>query len=148
MISHLPVNHPLRPLYRVLSALVGAYTLVFGIVGFSQTRGTPLFAQAHLPWVLGLRTNPAFAVLSIVAGLVLLVGVLVGRNLNFMVSLFGGIGFMVVGMLMLGLLRTDANFLGFTVTTCIVSFVLGSIIFTGGLYGRTGVLGEGAHRRA
>jgi len=148
MISHLPVNHPLRPLYRVLSALVGAYTLVFGIVGFSQTRGTPLFAQAHLPWVLGLRTNPAFAVLSIVAGLVLLVGVLVGRNLNFMVSLFGGIGFMVVGMLMLGLLRTDANVLGFTVTTCIVSFVLGSIIFTAGLYGRTGVLGEGAHRRA
>jgi hypothetical protein len=48
---------------------------------------------------------------------------------------------------MLGLLRTNANFLGFTVTTCIVSFVLGSIVFAAGLYGRTGLPGEGAHRQ-
>ena len=148
MFLHLPINHPLRGLYRSLGALAGLYVLVFGIVGFTQTRGTALFAQAHLPWVLGLRTNLAFALLSILGGLILLFGVLVGRNLSFLVSLGGGVVFMVVGMLMLGLLRTDANFLGFTVTTCIVSFILGSIIFTAGLYGRTGVPGEGAHRRA
>src|SRR5256714_15193212 len=148
MFSHLPVNRQRRPLYRVLSALVGGYTLVFGIVGFTQTRGTALFAQAHLPWVLGLRTNLAFALLSILGGLILLFGVLVGRNLSFLVSLGGGGVFMVVGMLMLGLLRTDAHFLGFTVTTCIVSFILGSILFTRRLYRPTGVPGEGAHRRA
>ena len=44
---------------------------------------------------------------------------------------------MAVGMLMLGLLRTDANFLGFSMTNCIVSFVLGTIVFAAGLYGRT-----------
>jgi len=132
MFSHLPVNHPLRPLYRVLSALVGAYTLVFGIVGFTQTRGTALFAQAHLPWVLGLRTNLAFALLSILGGLILLFGVLVARNVSFLVSLGGGLVFMVVGLLVLGVLRTDANFLGVTVTTCIASFLLAALTFTFG----------------
>src|SRR5436309_7810581 len=138
MFSHLPVNHPLRPLYRVLSALVGAYTLVFGIVGFTWTRGTALFAQDHLPWVLGLRTNLAFALLSIVSGAVLLVCAVVGRNLDHVVNFLGGIALMAVGMLMLGLLRTDANFLGSSMTNCIVSFVLGTVVFAAGLYGRTG----------
>ena len=40
MASHLPVNHPLRPLYRVLVALIGAGIVVFGIVGYTRTRGT------------------------------------------------------------------------------------------------------------
>src|SRR5258706_3048929 len=35
--SHYPVNHPLRPLYRVLSALAAIYILVFGVVGLVQT---------------------------------------------------------------------------------------------------------------
>src|SRR5947209_8654389 len=111
--SHLPVNHPMRPLYRVLAALVGAYTLVFGIVGFTQTRGTALFAQTNLPLALGLRTNLGFALLSIVSGAVILVSAVIGRNLDYLVNLVGGILFMVIGMLMLGLLRTNANFLGF-----------------------------------
>ena len=147
MFTHIPVNHPLRPLYRVLAALVGVYTLVFGIVGFTQTRGTPLFAQSHLPWVLGLRTNLAFALLSIVSGAVLLVSAVIGRNLDYLVNVAGGLVFMLVGMLMLALLRTDANFLGFTVTNCIVSFIIGSIVFTAGLYGRSGSPEQGAHRR-
>jgi len=138
MLTHLPVNHPLRNLYRVLAAVVGAGVLVFGIVGFTRTRGTALFAQEHLPWVLGLRTNLAFALLSIVSGAVLLVCAVVGRNLDHVVNILGGIVFMAVGMLMLGLLRTDANFLGFSMTNCIVSFVLGTVVFAAGLYGRTG----------
>jgi len=137
MLTHLPVNHPLRNLYRAAAALIGAGVLVFGIVGFTRTRGTALFAQDHLPWVLGLRTNLAFALLSIVSGAVLLVCAVVGRNLDHVVNFLGGIVFMAVGMLMLGLLRTDANFLGFSMTNCIVSFVLGTIVFAAGLYGRT-----------
>jgi hypothetical protein len=148
MFTHLPVNHPLRPLYRVLAGLVGGYSLVFGIAGFTRTRGTPLFAHADLPWVLGLRTNLAFALLSIVSGAVLVVCAVIGRNLDFLVNTFGGLLFMAVGMLMLGLLQTDANFLGFSMTNCVVSLVLGTIVFTAGLYGRTGVPGSGAHRRA
>ena len=137
MLTHLPINHPLRNLYRAAAALIGAGVLVFGIVGFTRTRGTALFAQDHLPWVLGLRTNLAFALLSIVSGAVLLVCAVVGRNLDHVVNFLGGIVFMAVGMLMLGLLRTDANFLGFSMTNCIVSFVLGTIVFAAGLYGRT-----------
>jgi len=147
MSTHIPVNHPLRPLYRVLAALVGVYTLVFGIVGYAQTQGRPLFAQTDLPWVLGLRTNLAFALLSVVSGAVLLLAAVIGRNLDYFVNIVGGLVFMVVGMLMLGLLQTNANFLGFTVTNCVVSFILGTIVFTAGLYGRTGTASHGAQHR-
>ena len=146
MASHLPVNHPLRPLYRVLVALIGAGIVVFGIVGYTRTRGTALFAQEHLPWVLGLRTNLAFALLSVLSGAVLVVCAVIGRNLDFRINLLGGLLFMVIGMLMLGLLRTDVNFLGFSMTNCVVSLVLGTVVFTAGLYGRTGTGSSGAHR--
>jgi hypothetical protein len=136
-IYHLPVNHPLRPVYRVLAALVGAYSLLFGIVGFTKTQGTSLFGHTDLPWVLGLRTNLAFALLSIVSGAVLIVCAVIGGTLDFFVNLLGGLVFMVVGMLMLGLMQTDANFLGFSMTNCVVSLLLGTIVFTAGLYGRT-----------
>jgi hypothetical protein len=140
--SHLPVNHPLRPLYRGLAALAGTYSLVFGIVGVTETRGSALFAQTNLPLALGLRTNLAFALLSIAGGAVILVSALIGRNLDALVNLVGGIVFMVVGMVMLGLLRTDANFLGFSMTTCIVSFVIGTVVFAAGLYGRSARPGQ------
>jgi Domain of unknown function (DUF4383) len=144
--EHLPVNHPLRPVYRVLAGLVGAYSLVFGIVGVAQTQGTAVFAQTDLPMALGLRTNPAFAYLSILAGAVLVVTTVIGRNLGYFVNIAGGLLYMVVGLLMLALLRTDANYLGFTMTTVIVSFILGTVVFAAGLYGRTGT--EAAHRKA
>ena len=139
MVTHLPVNHPLRNLYRAAAALIGAGVLVFGIVGFTRTRGTALFAHDHLPWVLGLRTNLAFALLSVLSGAVLVVCAVIGRNLDFRINLLGGLLFMVIGMLMLGLLRTDVNFLGFSMTNCVASFVIGTVVFAAGLYGRTRV---------
>ena len=138
MISHLPVNHPLRPLYRALSGVVGLYILIFGIAGFTRTRGTPLFAHTDLPWVLGLRTNLAFALLSIAGGAALVVCTVIGRNLDFLANFVGGLVFMTVGMLMLALLRTNANVLGFAMSDCIVSMVFGMVVFAAGLYGRSG----------
>ena len=132
----------MRPLYRTLVALVGGYLLLLGIVGFFQTRVTPMFSETNLPWVLGVRTNLGFALLSLVAGAGLLLSTAIGRNLDYLTNIVGGIAFMAVGMLMLSLLRTDANILGFTVTNCVVSFVLGCIVFTAGLYGRVGVPAE------
>ena len=35
-------------------------------------------------------------------------------------------------------MQTDLNFLGFTMSTCIVSFVIGLVLFTAALYGKTG----------
>jgi len=138
---HLPVNHHLRPLYRTLTVIAGLYVVIFGILGVSRTSGLPFFAQPgseHLPWVLGLRANPAFAYLSILAGLVLIVGAVVGRNVYFYLGMAGGLAFLVAGLAMLALLETSLNFLGFSMTNCIVSFVIGLVVFAGGLFGRVG----------
>ncbi|HEU4425714.1 MAG TPA: DUF4383 domain-containing protein [Pilimelia sp.] len=134
---HTPVNHPLRPLYRVIGGLAGLYVLLFGIVGLVETRGTELFGHpsAH---AMGLRTNLAFSLLSIVAGVVILGAAVIGRNIDQKVNMIGGWAFMVIGMAMLALLQTDANFLNFSVATCVVSFVIGLALLTAGLYGKVG----------
>jgi hypothetical protein len=136
--SHIPVNHPMRTFYRTLAALTGLYILVFGVVAFSKTKGDAAFDQHNLVWALGLRANMAFAVMSIAAGAVILVCTLIGRNIDRAINFVGGIAFMVVGMLMLALLRTDANFLGFSMTNVVVSFIIGTVLFAAGLYGKAG----------
>jgi hypothetical protein len=136
--SHIPVNHPLRPLYRTLVGLIGLYMLIFGVVALTQTSGDPLFGQNNLPTVLGLSTNPAFGYLNILSGIVLIASVVIGRNIDHYIDIAAGIALMAVGLLMLGLLRTDVNFLGFTMANVIVSFLFGVITFAAGLYGRTG----------
>ena len=138
---HLPINHHLRPLYRTLAGLGGLYVLVFGIMGFGASRGLPWFAQPHtdhLPWVLWLRTNPAFSVLSILTGLAIVVAAVVGRNLDHYLFLAAGAVFLLAGMAMMVLLQTDLNLLGFSMANCVVSFILGLVVFAAGLYGRSG----------
>jgi hypothetical protein len=145
--AHAPVNHPLRPLYRVLSALIGLYVLLFGVVGVVETRGGDAFAQ-DATVVLGLRTNLAFSVLSIVAGLTVLAGVAVGRNVDQFINKWGGYAFLTVGILALALLRTDANYLNFSMATCIVSFVIGMALLAAGLYGKAGTVQDAAAEEA
>ena len=145
MLLHLPVNHRFRTLHRFLAGLTGLYVLLYGIVGLAVSRGHGAFARGHIV-ALGLRTNFGFAVLSIIVGAAVLVGIIVNHNWDHILNLFGGLAFLVVGMLMLGLLRTDANFLGFSMVNVIVSFVFGTVVFAAGLYGRTGTE-SGAHRR-
>jgi hypothetical protein len=142
--EELPVNHRLRPFYRVLAALAGLYVLVFGIAGYARTKGTPAFSRDHVEWVLGLRTNLGFATLSVVAGAVLLAATLIGRNVDRTVNLVASGVFLGAGLVMLALLRTDLNFLGFSVVNCVVSFVIGSVLLTAGLYGKVHSGREGA----
>jgi hypothetical protein len=142
--SHLPVNHHLQPLYRVLAALAGLYVLVFGIVGVTRTGGYGFFQQRGTPSALGLHSNRAFAILSIVAGAIVVGSALYGRNLDRWVNLIGGIVFLVSGFGMMVLLRTSFNFLGFTMTTCVVSFVIGLVLFTAGLYGKVATADQAA----
>jgi Domain of unknown function (DUF4383) len=134
---HTPVNHPLRPLYRVIGGLCGLYVLFFGIVGLIETRGTELFGNPPA-YALGLKTNMAFSLVSIVAGIIILAGTLIGRNIDQKINYYGGFVFMAMGILMLCLLQTDANFLNFSVATCVVSFVIGLALVTAGLYGKVG----------
>jgi hypothetical protein len=136
--AHFPVNHHLRPLYRALAGLAGIYMLVFGIVGLSQTSGLPLFTQDEARWALGLRTNPAFAILSIAAGAVVILANLVGRNIAHHVNQLAAVVFVVVGMASLLLLQTDANFFAFSMTNVVVTFILALVVGTASLYDRSG----------
>src|SRR5438132_1496467 len=95
--SHIPINHPLRSLYRFLAILAGVYVLVFGIVAYSKTSGPP-FSQDNLQWAMGLRTNQGFALISIIAGAIIIVAALIGRNIDRFVNVWGGIAFMLIGM--------------------------------------------------
>ncbi|BCB80042.1 hypothetical protein GCM10022251_07800 [Phytohabitans flavus] len=135
--AHIPINHPLRPLWRTFAGLIGLYILAFGILGVVQTAGEPLFAQDG-KWVLGLRTNLAFAIVSIIWGAVLAIGAVVGGNIEHMLNLGAGLVFIVVGLTMMVLLRTDANFLNFSMSTVIVSFVFGLFALTAGFYDKVG----------
>ncbi len=141
--AHIPVNHPLRSAYRALAFLIGAYLLLFGIVGTTQSTGHGFFADHENITALGLHTNMAFSLLSIVAGAVIAVGAVYGRNIDHYINLLGGLLFLVAGLVMLVLQRTSANFLNFTVSTCVVSFLFGMLLFAAGLYGKTAT-GEAA----
>jgi hypothetical protein len=148
--AHLPVNHPARPFLRVLAAAVGLYVLVFGIVGLVETSGRSLFDRSDT-WVLGLKTNPAFGILSIAAGAVLVGGAVYGRNVDHFINLAGGVVFLVAGMAMMTVLHTDLNLLNFSLTNCVVSFLIGLVLLDAGLYGKTGppelARAENRHRR-
>jgi hypothetical protein len=136
--AHFPINHHLQPLYRVLAGLAGVYVLVFGVVGVVQTRGLDTFAQDGLPAVLGLHANRAFAIISIVAGVVLLAGAVIGGKLDQRINLVIAAVFVLAGFAMMILLQSSLNFLGFSIATCVVSFLIGMLLFTAALYGKVG----------
>jgi hypothetical protein len=143
--SHIPVNHPLRSFYRFLAALAGLYILVFGVVAFTKTKGFPAFSQTHTAWALGIRANLAFSIISILVGAVLIVGALLGRNIDHFINIWGGGAFMIIGILMLLLMETSANFFAFSMANVIVSFVIGCVLLLAGLYGKTGTREQAIH---
>ncbi|MFG1952817.1 DUF4383 domain-containing protein [Micromonospora sp. NPDC048830] len=135
--AHFPINHPARPLYRALSGLIGLYILVFGVWGTVATWGDGLFGRGH-DWVLGLRTNLAFALVSVVFGAVLLVGATRRSNLGHYMNLTAGVVFLVTAILMMTVLQTSANFLNFSMSTVIVSMLFGLVLLATGLYDKVG----------
>jgi hypothetical protein len=125
--AHFPINHPARPIYRVLSGLIGLYFVVFGVVGlFSDER------------VFGQGTNVANSLLSIVIGAIVLVAVVVGRNLDASVPRYLGYALMALGLLTLAFVRTDANVLNHSVATSAVWMVLGITLMVSGMYSKVG----------
>ncbi|NJP32810.1 DUF4383 domain-containing protein [Micromonospora thermarum] len=135
--AHFPLNHPARPIYRVLSGLIGLYILVFGVWGVVVTLGEPLFGRGS-HWVLGLRTNLAFSLASVVFGAFLLVGASRRGNLGHYMNLTAGIVFLVTSILMMSVLQTPANFLNFSMSTVIISMIFGLILLGTGLYDKVG----------
>lgn len=136
MASHMPVNHSLRPLYRALALAAGLFVLVFGVVGFLVTQGDPIFEPGP-ERALGLHTNPAFSYASVVAGALIVLSTLVGRNIDRFVNIWVGSAFLIAGTAMMALMGSDLNVLNFTMITCIVSYTIGSVLLTAGMYVRT-----------
>ncbi|MBO4164902.1 MULTISPECIES: DUF4383 domain-containing protein [Micromonospora] len=145
--AHFPVNHPARPLYRVFAGLVGVYILVFGVWGVVQTWGEPLFARGG-HWALGLRTNLAFSLVSVLFGLVLIIGASRRGNLGHVMNLTAGVVFMVTGIAMMSVLQTRANVLNFSMSTVIVSLLFGLLLLATGLYDKIGTDEHAEQERA
>ncbi|MGK5738247.1 DUF4383 domain-containing protein [Micromonospora sp. URMC 103] len=135
--AHFPVNHPARPIYRVLSGLIGLYILAFGVWGVVLTAGEPLFGRES-NWALGLRTNLAFSLASLIFGAFLLIGASRRTNLGHYMNLTAGIVFLVTSILMMSVLQTEANFLNFSMSTVIVSMIFGLVLLGTGLYDKIG----------
>ena len=134
--AHNPVNHPLRPLYRALSALAGIYLILFGVVGFIVTGGNGLFGQPD-ERVLGQGANLFWSIISLILGVVVLAGVVIGRNIDVEINKYLGWGLLVIGSYELGASRTDANFLKFSVATVVVTYLVGLVLILAGLYTKT-----------
>lgn len=139
--AHNPVNHPARPIYRAIGGLTGLYLVVFGALGLIETAGQDFFAQDDTA-VLGQGTNLANSVVLLVAGVLILVGTLLGRNIDIAIDKVFAYGFMVLGLAELAVLRTDANFLNFSMFTVIVIMTLGTVLLMVAMYGKVGTEDE------
>jgi hypothetical protein len=133
--GHNPVNHPLRPIYRALGALIGLYFVVFGVVGAIVTAGDGLFAR-DTDRVLGQGGNLAWSILSIVIGAVVLVATALGRNLDVAVDKYVGWGLLVVGSFALAAIRTDVNVFNFSIATVVVTYLAGLVLIMTSYYSK------------
>lgn len=135
--AHTPVNHPARPIYRAIGGLVGLYFLVFGVLGLVASAGNDLLAQDDTK-ALGQGTNLGFSLLSIVLGIAILAGTVIGRNLDVAINQWLAYALMVLGLAELAFLQTDANIFNFTITTDIVVLTLSMVLLMAGMYGKVG----------
>ncbi|MBQ0892825.1 DUF4383 domain-containing protein [Micromonospora purpureochromogenes] len=135
--AHTPVNHPARPIYRAIGGLVGLYLVVFGVLGVIASAGNDLLAQDDTK-VLGQGTNLGFSLLSILLGIVVLAGTVIGRNLDVAINQFLAYGLMVLGLAELAFLQTDANIGNFSIFTVIVVLTLSLVLLMAGMYGKVG----------
>lgn len=135
---HTPVDHPLRPFYRTLAALGGVYLVVFGVVGLVSTGDQDAVGRSDAS-VLGQGSNLTASVISLALGAIVLIGVLIGRNVDVALNTYLGWGLIGIGTLSMLFSHTDLNVLNSTIFTCVVSYIVGLVLVTAGLYGKTGV---------
>ncbi|MGP3941651.1 MULTISPECIES: DUF4383 domain-containing protein [Streptomyces] len=131
--EHLPVDHRLSKFYRVGAGLMGLVLVAFGILGLIDQVG---FFDIGGDTVAGLNTNGALSVLSIVIGLLLFVGMVIGGNFASTLNMVLGILFLLSGFINLAVLETTFNFLAFRMQNVLFSFVVGLLLMWFGMYGR------------
>jgi Domain of unknown function (DUF4383) len=133
--AHTPVNHPLRPIYRALGFLVGAYLVLFGIIGLIQTSGEDFTGSTGVR-VLGQGSNLLWSILALIIGAIVLIAAALGRNLDTAAEKYLGWTLLVIGSYELAVSRTDANFFGFTIATVIVTYIVGTLLILASLYSK------------
>jgi hypothetical protein len=135
--AHTPVNHPARPVYRAIGGLVGLYFIVFGVLGIITSAGDDVLAQDDTK-VLGQGTNLGFSMLVILLGAAILIGTVIGRNLDVAINQWLAYTLMVIGLAALAFLQTDANIFNFSIMTDIVVLTLSLVLLMVGMYGKVG----------
>jgi hypothetical protein len=133
--AHNPVNHPLRPMYRALGFLAGAYLVVFGIVGLIQTSGESFTGNTGVR-VLGQQSNLLWSIVALILGAIVLLVTAVGRNLDTGADKFIGWALLLLGSYELATIRTDASFFGFSIATVVVTYLIGIILITVSFYSK------------
>lgn len=132
--DELPMDHRLATVYRVGAGLCGVFLLVFGILGVLDHPG---FLSTSGDSIAGMSTNGALSWLSIVMGVVLIGGAVVGGNFASNLNMIVGVLFVLAGFAGLTVLgRPDANILNFRMANILFSFIFGFVVLTFGMYGR------------
>ncbi|WP_078888703.1 DUF4383 domain-containing protein [Streptomyces sclerotialus] len=131
--EHLPVDHRLSRVYRFGAGLMGLVLVAFGILGLIDRIG---FFDTGGDTVAGLNTNGALSVLSVVIGLLLFVGMVLGGNTASTLNAVLGVAFLLSGFVNLALLETGFNYLAFRLQNVLFSFVVGLLLLVFGMYGR------------
>jgi hypothetical protein len=131
--DELPVDHRLTTVYRYGAALCGAALLVFGVLGFAD-RLSPFDTDGET--IAGMTTNGALSLISVLVGLTLIAGAVVGGNFASTLNMTVGTLFLISGFAHIFVLDRAANFLDFGMPNVLFSFAMGLVILTFGMYGR------------
>jgi hypothetical protein len=111
--------------------------VVFGVVGLIVTPGNGLFGQPD-ERVLGQGANLFWSIVSVIIGVVIVAVTVIGRNLDTKVNSYIGWALLVIGTYEMTVSRTDANFLKFTMSTVVVTYIVGLALILASLYGKVG----------
>ncbi|PIM69486.1 DUF4383 domain-containing protein [Streptomyces sp. JV178] len=131
--DELPVDHRLARVYRYGAGLCGVILLVFGCLGFADQL-TPFDTDGTR--ISGMSTNGVLSLISVVVGLALIGGAVVGGNLASTLNMTVGTLFLLSGFLHLFVLDRPANVLDFGMSNVMFSFAMGLLIACFGMYGR------------
>ncbi|MGY0019909.1 DUF4383 domain-containing protein [Streptomyces sp. YJ-C3] len=131
--DELPLDHKLAQVYRWGAAFCGVVLLVFGSLGFADQL-SPFNTDGSN--IAGLSTNGILSLISVVVGLLLVVGGVIGGNFASTLNMAVGALFLVSGFVHVFILDKGVNVLDFGMSNVIFSFVMGLVILTFGMYGR------------
>ncbi|RAJ86730.1 uncharacterized protein DUF4383 [Streptomyces sp. PsTaAH-137] len=131
--DELPVDHKLSQVYRWGAAFCGVVLLVFGCLGFADQLSPFNTDGSHIA---GMSTNGVLSLISVVVGVALIAGAVIGGNVASTLNMVVGTLFLISGFVHIFILDKGANVLGFGMTNVIFSFVMGLVVLTFGMYGR------------